>query len=100
MFSRWLGSLVNVSSGGSAGLEGPIVFSGAAVGSYLGSAFRFDERRRTVLLACGAAGGIAAVFNAPMTGMIFAMEIVLAEYPEKHPAAVAAWSGKPLPAAR
>ena len=80
MFSRWLGSLVNVSSGGSAGLEGPIVFSGAAVGSYLGSAFRFDERRRTVLLACGAAGGIAAVFNAPMTGMIFAMEIVLAEW--------------------
>ena len=80
MFSRWMGSLVNVSSGGSAGLEGPIVFSGAAVGSFLGSACRLDERRRTVLLACGAAGGIAAVFNAPMTGMIFAMEIVLAEW--------------------
>jgi len=80
VFSRWLGSLVNVSSGGSAGLEGPIVFSGSAVGSYLGSVWRFDERRRAVLLACGAAGGIAAVFNAPMTGMIFAMEIVLAEW--------------------
>lgn len=80
IFSRWLGSLVNVSSGGSAGLEGPIVFSGAAVGSFLGSTWRLDERRRTVLLACGAAGGIAAVFNAPMTGMIFAMEIVLAEW--------------------
>jgi CIC family chloride channel protein len=80
MFSRWLGSLANVSSGGSAGLEGPIVFGGSAVGSFLGSAFRLDERRRTVLLACGAAGGIAAVFNAPMTGMIFAMEIVLAEW--------------------
>ena len=80
MFSRWLGSLVNVSSGGSAGLEGPIVFSGAAVGSFLGEVSRVDERRRTILLACGAAGGIAAVFNAPMTGMIFAMEIVLAEW--------------------
>lgn len=80
MFSRWLGSLVNVSSGGSAGLEGPIVFSGAAIGSFLGAACRVDERRRTVLLACGSAGGIAAVFNAPMTGMIFAMEIVLAEW--------------------
>jgi CIC family chloride channel protein len=80
MFSRWLGSLVNVASGGSAGLESPIVFSGAAVGSFLGAASRLDERRRTVLLACGAAGGIAAVFNAPMTGMVFAMEIVLAEW--------------------
>jgi len=80
MFSRWLGSMLNVSSGGSAGLEGPIVFSGAAVGSFLGAAFRVDERRRTVLLACGVAGGIAAIFNAPMTGMIFAMEVVLAEW--------------------
>ena len=78
--SRWLGSMVNVSSGGSAGLEGPIVFSGAAVGSTVGGLFAVDERRRTILLACGVAGGISGVFNAPMTGMIFAIEVVLAEW--------------------
>jgi len=80
ILSRWLGSLFNVASGGSAGLEGPIVFSGAAVGALLGALRNLDERRRTVLLGCGAAGGIAAIFNAPMTGMVFAMEIVLAEW--------------------
>jgi CIC family chloride channel protein len=80
IFSRWLGSLCNVASGGSAGLEGPIVFSAAAVGSAVGGWLQLDERRRTLLLACGVAGGISAVFNAPMTGMIFAMEVVLAEW--------------------
>lgn len=79
-FSRWLGSLCNVAAGGSAGLEGPIAFSAAAVGSWVGGLGKLDERRRSVLLACGVAGGIAAVFNAPMTGMIFSVEIVLAEW--------------------
>jgi CIC family chloride channel protein len=80
ILSRWLGSFCNVASGGSAGLEGPIVFSAAAVGSLVGGWFKLDERRRTLLLACGVAGGISGVFNAPMTGMIFAMEVVLAEW--------------------
>jgi len=80
VLSRWLGSWVNVSSGGSAGLEGPIVFTGAAIGSLLGGSSDLDERRRTVLLGCGVAGGIAAVFNAPIAGMIFAIEVVLAEW--------------------
>jgi CIC family chloride channel protein len=80
IFSRWLGSLCNVAAGGSAGLEGPIVFSAAALGSVVGGWSRLDERRRTLLLACGVAGGISGVFNAPMTGMIFAMEVVLAEW--------------------
>jgi CIC family chloride channel protein len=80
IFSRWLGSLCNVSAGGSAGLEGPIVFSAAAIGSMIGGWWKLDERRRTLLLACGVAGGISGVFNAPMTGMIFAMEVVLAEW--------------------
>ena len=80
IFSRWLGSLCNVASGGSAGLESPIVFSAAALGSAVGGWFQLDERRRTLLLACGVAGGISAVFNAPMTGMIFAMEVVLGEW--------------------
>lgn len=80
MVSRWLGSLLNVSSGGSAGLEGPIVYSAAALGSSVGRYFRLNERRRIILLACGSAGGISAIFNAPLTGMIFSMEIVLAEW--------------------
>ncbi len=80
MFSRWLGSLVNVASGASAGLEGPTVYTGAAIGSTIGGWFHLDERRRSVLLACGVAGGISAIFNAPMTGMIFAIEVVLAEW--------------------
>ncbi len=80
IFSRWLGSLVNVAAGASAGLEGPTVYSGAAIGSAIGGWFHVDERRRSVLLACGVAGGISAIFNAPMTGMIFAIEVVLAEW--------------------
>jgi CIC family chloride channel protein len=80
IFSRWLGSLCNVASGGSAGLEGPIVCSAAAVGSAVGGWLKLDERRRTLILGCGVAGGISAVFNAPITGMIFAMEVVLAEW--------------------
>lgn len=80
VFSRFFGSLVNVSAGGSAGLEGPIVFSAAAVGSAIAGFFRADERRRSVLLACGVAGGISGVFNAPLTGMVFATEVVLAEW--------------------
>jgi CIC family chloride channel protein len=50
------------------------------VGSWVGGLWALDERRRAVLLACGVAGGISGVFNAPMTGMIFAMEVVLAEW--------------------
>ena len=78
--SLWLGSLVHVSAGGSAGLESPIVYSGAAIGSTVGSLCGMDEKRRSVLLACGVAGGISAIFNAPMTGMIFALEVVLVEW--------------------
>lgn len=77
--SRWLGSLLHVGAGGSAGLEGPIVHSGAAVGAFVGERFHLDERRRGVLVACGVAAGIAGIFNAPLTGLAFSMEIVLAE---------------------
>jgi CIC family chloride channel protein len=80
IFSRLLGSMVTVASGGSAGLEGPTVFSSAAVGSVLAQGLRVGERQRVLLLACGVAGGIGAIFNAPLTGMIFAMEVVLAEW--------------------
>jgi len=80
ILSRWLGSLLNVGSGGSAGLEGPIVHSAGALGAAVGERFGLDERRRAILVGCGVAGGISAIFNAPMTGMIFATEIILAEW--------------------
>ena len=80
MVSRLLGSLINVASGGSAGLEGPIAFSAAAVGSTVAAGAKVAERQRVLLLACGVAGGIGAIFNAPLTGVIFATEVVLAEW--------------------
>ncbi len=69
-----------IGSGGSAGREGPIVQIGSALGSVLGQLFRLSEARIRNLVACGAAAGIAAVFNAPIAGSIFALEIILGEF--------------------
>ncbi|MCL4300549.1 MAG: chloride channel protein [Anaerolineae bacterium] len=68
-----------IGSGGSAGREGPIVQVGAALGSTVGQWLNFSEARIRNLVACGAAAGIAATFNAPISGVIFAMEIILGE---------------------
>ena len=70
-------SALCLAGGGSVGREGPIVQIGSALGSALAQALRLDERGVRVLVACGAAGGIAATFNAPLAGVFFAMEIVL-----------------------
>ena len=72
-------SSVTVGLGGSAGLEAPIVATGSAVGSNLARITELNYRERTLLIACGAAAGIAAVFNAPVAGVIFAIEVLLAE---------------------
>ncbi len=72
-------SSVTVGLGGSAGLESPIVSTGSAVGSNLARITDFNYRERTLLIACGAAAGIAAVFNAPIAGVIFAIEVLLTE---------------------
>jgi len=69
-----------IGSGGSAGREGPIVQIGSAIGSVVGQAFRLSDDRIRNLVACGAAAGIAAVFNAPIAGTIFAMEVILGEF--------------------
>ncbi len=68
-----------IGSGGSAGREGPIVQVGAALGSTLAQLLRFSEERIRNLVACGAAAGIAATFNAPIAGVAFALEIILGE---------------------
>ncbi|MEO6314321.1 MAG: chloride channel protein [Chitinophagaceae bacterium] len=72
-------SSVTVGLGGSAGLESPIVSTGSAIGSNLARITDLNYRERTLLIACGAAAGISAVFNAPIAGVIFAIEILLTE---------------------
>lgn len=75
-----LASAVCIGSGGSVGREGPIVQIGSALGSAVGQMFRLSDDRVRNLVACGAAGGIAATFNAPIAGVIFALEIILGEF--------------------
>lgn len=72
-------SSVTVGFGGSAGLEAPIVATGSAVGSNLSRISDLNYQERTLLIACGAAAGISAVFNAPIAGVIFAVEVLLME---------------------
>jgi len=79
VFAKILASSLCIGSGGSAGREGPIVQVGAALGSSLGQWLRLSDNRIRNLVACGAAAGIAATFNAPIAGVIFAMEIILGE---------------------
>lgn len=75
-----LASALCIGGGGSVGREGPIVQIGAALGSALGRVVKVAEPRMRVLVACGAAGGIAATFNAPLAGVFFAMELILADF--------------------
>src|SRR5690606_23455062 len=72
-------SSLTVGLGGSAGLESPIVATGAAIGSNTARISSLNYRERTLLIACGAAAGISAVFNAPIAGVIFAIEVLLTE---------------------
>lgn len=76
----WLGSTATISSGGSAGPEGPIVTIGATLGSAIARFLRADPQTSTTLVGCGAAAGIAAVFNAPITGIFFALEVLLRDF--------------------
>jgi CIC family chloride channel protein len=77
---KTLASSICIGSGGSVGREGPIVQIGSTLGSSLGQFFRLSEEKIKILVACGAAGGIAATFNAPLAGIFFALEVILGEY--------------------
>ncbi len=80
IYSQIVTSALTVGFGGSAGLEAPIAYSGSAIGSNAGRFFGLNYREVTMLLACGAAAGIAGAFNSPVAGMIFAIEILLPEF--------------------
>ncbi|GAW91814.1 chloride channel protein [Calderihabitans maritimus] len=75
-----LASAFTIGSGGSAGSEGPIVQIGAGIGSTLGQFFHLSEERLKSLVSCGAAAGIATVFNAPIAGVFFALEVISGEF--------------------
>ncbi len=77
MYSQIIQSAITVGLGGSAGLESPIAVTGAAIGSNYAQTYKLHYKERTLLLASGAAAGIAAAFNAPIAGVMFAMEILL-----------------------
>src|ERR1041385_8668656 len=78
-YSQAVTAAITVSMGGSVGLESPIVQTGSAIGSTFASFFPVGYRDRTLMLACGAAAGIAAAFNAPITGVLFALEVLLVD---------------------
>ncbi len=94
-FSRLISSCLTIGSGGSAGPEAPVVMSGAAIGSNIAQAFALNDRQRVALVGCGAAGAIAAIFNAPIAGMVFAVEVILGEWSTVNiiPIAIAAVAG-------
>lgn len=79
-----LASAISIGSGGSVGREGPIVQIGSSIGSTLGQKLHLSDEKIRILVACGAAGGIAATFNAPIAGVIFALEIILGQFSVRH----------------
>lgn len=79
IYSHLATSALTVGMGGSAGLESPIVQTGSAIGSVFSSLFPIGYRDRTLLLACGAAAGIGTAFNAPIAGVLFALEVLLVD---------------------
>lgn len=84
ILSSLVTSLMTIASGGSAGPEAPVVVSGSAMGSNLSRTLKMGGQSRMTLIGCGAAGSISAIFNAPVTGMIFAVEIILGEWTPYH----------------
>lgn len=77
VYSHIITSSITVGLGGSAGLESPMVATGAAIGSNFGRLYFLPYKERTVLLACGIASGIASAFSAPVAGVLFALEVLM-----------------------
>lgn len=79
LFTKAVAAAITIGSGGSAGREGPIVHIGSAIGSAIGQVLKVSTRNLRTFVACGAAAAIAATFNAPIAGALFAMEVVVGE---------------------
>ena len=77
---HWITSTLTIGSGGSAGPEGPIVTIGATIGSSVGRGFKADPQHTATLLGCGAAAGLASVFNAPIAAIFFVLEVLLRDF--------------------
>ncbi|MCM1518618.1 MAG: chloride channel protein [Pseudoflavonifractor sp.] len=80
MYTSLLASSITIGFGGSVGAEGPIVYTGAAIGSNIGQLFRMSPRVLMVMVGCGAAAGIAGIFKAPIAGMLFTLEILMIDF--------------------
>lgn len=94
-FSRLVSSCLTIGSGGSAGPEAPVVMSGSAIGSNIARFFSLNDRQRVTLVGCGAAGAISSIFNAPIAGIVFTIEVILGEWTTLNiiPIAIAAVAG-------
>lgn len=79
MYSHMITSGLTVGFGGSTGLESPMVSTGSAIGSNYAETYNLSYKDRTILLACGASAGIAAAFNSPIAGVLFAVEVLLTD---------------------
>ncbi len=77
MWSSIVGSALTIGFGGSVGAEAPIVLSGAAIGSNLAKFFRLDQKTMMLMIGCGAAGAIAGIFQAPIAGFVFTLEVLM-----------------------
>ncbi|HEX8521307.1 MAG TPA: chloride channel protein [Tepidisphaeraceae bacterium] len=73
-------SAITIGSGGSAGAEGPIVHIGAGIASGIGQLFRMSRQNMPILIGCGSAAGISAIFNAPIGGLLFTLEVILRDF--------------------
>lgn len=76
-WSSVIASAITIGFGGSVGAEAPIVLTGSAIGSNLGSTFRLDHKTLMLLVGCGAAGAIAGIFKAPIAGLMFTLEVLM-----------------------
>ena len=80
MWSSVVASGITIGFGGSVGAEAPIVLTGSAIGSNLGQLFRLDSKKMMLLVGCGAAGAVSGIFKAPISGLVFTLEVLMIDF--------------------